>query len=143
MVDIVFAIHAVTRVLRICALYLRHGTPGVQEAIDRFDARQPLARPVRNALEHFDDYQRGRGGSARGQEWFPLGYRSGGDVYLVVPPLNGNEAADLSVSQPLRDAQRLVADTEDADDKQFRERLEKYVESDRGSRGGQTGGLRS
>ena len=107
--DARFAVIAATMTVQCCELFTRFDVPGVADAIAEFRTRQPAARAVRNAIEHFDEYLVGEGGkgSARlGRVWFPYGLQRGeGQVVFHIPPLPGHSFPDgFDVTQLVSDA---------------------------------------
>lgn len=104
-----FAVIACASTVQCCALFDRFGVPGVRSAIDAYRARQPAAKSLRNALEHFDEYllgDGGRGSKRVGRVWFPFRhFQREGRAYMRIPPLPETPfALDFDVTQ-------LIADT--------------------------------
>jgi hypothetical protein len=123
-----FAIIAAALTAQCCALFATFGVPGVREAIDDFYARQPAARSLRNALEHFDEYLLGvggRGGKRLGRVWFPFGNpRRGGRVFLQIPPLPETPyPQDFDVTQLIIDTMWLHGRVTRAIDDDFPRRM--------------------
>lgn len=117
--DTRFAVIASACTVQCCALFERFGVPGVRQALEEFQGRQPTARSLRNALEHFDEYLLGAGGRGDkrlGRVWFPFNNsRDDGRVFLSIPPLPETPyPQDFDVTQLISDTMVLHGEVLDA-----------------------------
>ena len=128
-VDTRFAIFAASNVVTCCRMFVRHNVPHVQEFLDEYSSRQPVARSLRNALEHLDDYLRGQGAASKGQpNWFPLGGERDADgrVHLAIPRLGDVEGHRFDVTQLIHDILWLSMQVQDAVSNDQERRMRKY-----------------
>ena len=82
----------------------------VRAAVVRFNKRVPKAQQVRDALEHFDEYEQGKGKTQKGRKWpFKIAWQNESTGVLTVGP-----GLSLDVADARQAAMRLHLEFEKA-----------------------------